>query len=367
MKFCAIGCGGYASDVHGPSQQKIATDNRDVELSACCDLDETRARTYQERFGFSRHYRDIGRMLECERPDAVSLIVPPHATCSLAIPLLKKGIPLFIEKPPGVNLAELEEMISASRQGKGSNQVAFNRRYMSVMRQAREILEAEFFPSAFLQINYNMIRNDRRDPDFSTTAIHAIDAVSYLAGSPYREVAINYRELAELGKGIAEFTLEGDCENGTRFRINVQPMAGITEERCILHGVGRTMKVDLLGREKNQFLGSLEYWKGDRLHLHDQARGDLLERNGTYTETLAFLEAVRRGKRPNPTLEECRQQMMLMEALRTRRKHLFFNHEGFDANAEGIGSAASPKELLHVHRPLRTQDGRRFHGIPDGE
>ena len=40
-----------------------------------------------------------------------------------------------------------------------------------------------------------MTRVERRDPDFSTTAIHGLDAVRYLAGADYAEARFRYREL----------------------------------------------------------------------------------------------------------------------------------------------------------------------------
>ena len=40
-------------------------------------------------------------------------------------------------------------------------------------------------------VHYEMTRVDRRDPDFSTTAIHGIDAVRFLAGSDYARGAVH--------------------------------------------------------------------------------------------------------------------------------------------------------------------------------
>ena len=39
-----------------------------------------------------------------------------------------------------------------------------------------------------------MTRVDRRDPDFSVTAIHGIDAVRFLARSDYAHVRFRYQE-----------------------------------------------------------------------------------------------------------------------------------------------------------------------------
>ena len=43
-------------------------------------------------------------------------------------------------------------------------------------------------------LHYEMTRVDRRDPDFSVTAIHGIDAVRYLRASDYAQVRFRYQE-----------------------------------------------------------------------------------------------------------------------------------------------------------------------------
>ncbi len=323
MKLCTIGCGGHSSDVHGPAQQKAARQGG-IQLAACCDLNETLAENYRARFGFERSYRDIQTMIDRENPDAICLVVPTHVTCGLTVDILRQGIPLFLEKPPGLGTAELNRMRKAANAGKVPNQVAFNRRYMPVVARTHEILETHLPPEAVQQINYEMTRFDRRDADFSTTAIHAIDAVRFLARSPYHEVNISYREMPWMGGGVAAFTLDGTCESGTQVRINIQPIAGKTSEGACIHAAEHTLRLSLLGADGRQFQGYLEHWQKDRLAERFQATGDLIDRNGTYGELAAFLAAVREGRAPNPNLDDCHQQMALMEALRRRLTRVDF-------------------------------------------
>src|SRR5258706_16110919 len=98
MKLCTIGCGEHAGSSHGPAQARYAERHPGVELAACCDIDAKRAEHHRERFGFSRHYTDLQAMLEAEKPDAVILVVPEHATCALACRVLEQGFPLLLEK-----------------------------------------------------------------------------------------------------------------------------------------------------------------------------------------------------------------------------------------------------------------------------
>lgn len=326
IKFCTIGCGGHASTAHGPSQKKAFTTRGDVELAACCDINETQARDYRDAFGFSRHYTDIDTMLARESPDAVALVVPTHLTSCLATPLLERGVPLFLEKPPGLTVTELDRLVIASRRGGGINQVAFNRRYAPVIVNIRKILDTTLPASDVLQVNYEMIRYDRRDPDFSTTAIHAIDAVRHLSRSPYHRCTLTYRELPQLGPGVAAITIEGHCESGTQVRLNFQPVAGRVLEAGTIHAVSHTLCFDVFDNSREPS-GSFSHWNHDVLKTTSTVDGELVEANGIYWEFIAFLDAVKHHRIPSPVLADCRQQVTLMEAIRNRIPSVDFSKE----------------------------------------
>jgi predicted dehydrogenase len=62
------------------------------------------------------------------------------------------------------------------------HQVAFNRRFVPVVQEARRRLAA-LGPAAVQHLHYEMTRVGPARPDFSTTAIHGLDAVRFLAGA----------------------------------------------------------------------------------------------------------------------------------------------------------------------------------------
>ena len=76
FKISVIGCGNHSSLVHGPSYARYVQEHPDTVLAACCDLDESKAKAYREKFGFQKHYTDMRRMLQAEQPDAVCIVVP---------------------------------------------------------------------------------------------------------------------------------------------------------------------------------------------------------------------------------------------------------------------------------------------------
>jgi myo-inositol 2-dehydrogenase / D-chiro-inositol 1-dehydrogenase len=315
-----IGCGSFAVAVHGPAQQRYSHLSKNVELAACCDVDDGRSGEYARLFGFKRHYSDIDEALSTEDPDAVILAVPPTATCAMASAVLERGFPLLLEKPPGLSPAELQRLVASAKKGGASAQVAFNRRFMPVMRRARRILDAEFPSGALTRVDYRMFRSARWDPDFSTTAIHAIDSALFLAGSPFAKAHINSQKLEVSGRGAHAVTIEGECVSGCHVLIDIQPVTGVNLEGAWVHTVGQSVAVKIPFSPFSPTEGTLEHWSADKIiATFSDSSADSLERFGVFDETKAFLEAVDSGEKFSPALEDCHQQVALMEAIRLDR------------------------------------------------
>lgn len=320
MRLCMIGCGDFARRFHGPAQQRCAAQDSDLVLAACCDVEGNRARDYGKTFGFARHYTDAAAMLAAERPDAVILAVPPPITCGAASQVLAAGFPLFMEKPPGISLEELTRLIEIAGRGPPKAQVGFNRRYMPVMRRAREIIDRAFATSPIVRIDYEMTRFNRWDPDFSTTAVHAIDAVRVLAGSPFRTARFEYQPRTQAGQEAVDILIDLECVSGVRVRLQIQPVAGCNTESAKIHAVGHSLAIEIPYPGKVVRDGTVEHWHGDELfESFSDAGREAPEKMGIVDETKAFLAAVRSGAGFSPGLRDCTQQVELMEAIRLRQ------------------------------------------------
>ena len=320
LKICMIGCGAFARQCHGPAQLAYRGANPDAELAACCDADPARARDYAGTFGFGRSYSDAQAMLSAERPDAVVMAVPPEAACAAACPVLERGFPLLLEKPPGMTPAELERLIAALAKGGGRAQVAFNRRYMPVVRRALEILAGAFPPGSVEQVDYEMIRLERWDPDFSTTAIHALDAALLLGGSPFRSAEIQYKLHRSGAREAADVALEARCQAGPRARRGSGPSPRTTRNPRRSGAPASRWSSGYRSRRSPGGDGSVEHWRDGRVvALFSDRDVGAVDRLGVRAETEAFLGAVRSGGPLYPRPEDCRQQVALMEAIRARR------------------------------------------------
>jgi len=323
MKLCQVGCGEHARVAHGPSQARCARERPGLVLAGCCDLDPARAESFRRDFGYARAYGDPVVMIERERPDAVVVVVPVAHTVAVGSLVLERGLPLLLEKPPGETVKDVDRLIAAAEGGGRvvPHQVAFNRRYAPLLRELRRRL-AEAGPLQHL--HYEMTRVERRDPDFSTTAIHGLDAVRYLAGSDYAQARFRYHELEALGPGVANILVDAVMASGATAHLAFCPVAGVLVERAVAHAHGHSLSLHVPMWNGVDAPGRLWHFTGGTLCADfDGAQvGDgtaLHELGGFYRETATFLDDVAAGRAPSPSLRESRQSVAIAEALRERR------------------------------------------------
>jgi myo-inositol 2-dehydrogenase / D-chiro-inositol 1-dehydrogenase len=324
MRFCVVGCGEHATGSHGPALARYASAHAEVTLAGCCDLDAARAARYRERFGFSSRYTDAMAMIEEQRPDAALVAVLPHAIADVAAPLLERGVPLLIEKPPGLTVEEVDRLIAAAERGGGGrpvpHQVGFNRRYVPLLREARARIERA---GPVQHLHYEMTRYERTEPDFSTTAVHGLDAVRVLAGSDYAQARFRYQEMPHLGPGVANMVVDAVMAWGATAQLAFHPVAGVIVERATVHATGHTLFLDLPVAGSSDIPGRLRHLERGQpqLELQGPAQGPDAEPfvlAGFFAQYEAFFEALARGRAPSPDLRESRQAVALAACLRQR-------------------------------------------------
>jgi len=133
-------------------------------LVGVCDLDPRKAERNAALFG-GKPYTDMEKMLDELRPDGVIICIGPEAHARLAPVVMRRGIPVYTEKPPATTAAEALAVARVSRQTGVLCTTAFKKRYNVAYNRAREFI-AEF-PPEDLYLDF---------------AIHAIDLSGYLFG-----------------------------------------------------------------------------------------------------------------------------------------------------------------------------------------
>lgn len=326
IRLCIIGCGVIASGWHGPSFRRLIASGEDLELVACCDKDPAKAERFREAFGFVRSYDDFTHMLDFEQPDAVSVFVSEHQMAVVAAHVLKLGIPCFMEKPPGINCSEVDQLIELAQVNRIPHQVGFNRRFMPIMEETKRLLPDLKSPPERQFVSLEVIRWNRRDTDFAATAIHGIDTVRFLLDDEFAELHFRYLEMPSLGNGVADFYAQGITRDGIGVQLHFCPVAGKGHERLAFHGIDRSL---ILKMPENTFKagdpGSLrEFVDGRETRFLDGA--NLVEAttteviNGAYAENLDFFTSIRNRNCPKSSLESARESVVIMECMRDRRE-----------------------------------------------
>ena len=319
FSICVIGCGYMAREGHGPAYAKYAKEYPGVRLAGCCDLDPQKAEAFRKEFGFEKAFTDYRAMLEEMMPSVVCLLSPVSATCELAVDILKKGFSLLLEKPPGRNREEIGRINAAALEAGVSVRTAFNRRYTPLLLELKKRIAGE----RIYNITYQMYRFNRRDADFSTTSIHAIDAVKNLAGSDYRNVSLSYQELPEHGENVANIYLNGEMENGVFAQLSLVPMGNAVVERVTVNTDQATYFAELPFWGNPDAPGRLRKIAANQT-VEDISGAALVdccemyEESGFYEENRSFFEHLRAGEKTQNDLPSGIQGVEIADCIRKR-------------------------------------------------
>lgn len=298
IRLGLIGCGEHSEGGHAvPLARYNAAHPGEVELTAACDLNLERAQLFCRQHGFLNPYRDVNEMLARHKLDGCIAVVPVERISELGIKLLTQSIPCVVEKPLGASLAEGKALLAAAQATNTINMVSVNRRFMPFLNRALEWTRAA---GSLRYVRCVMSRHQRREPEFLwATAIHAIDAMRYIAGQ------VSDAKIRVLGQGEAAaewYSIDLSFESGVSGRLDVLPTAGMLEETYELIGEGFRASVTCpFGPERG-----LRCFRENRLELAEAAPGNMPEYvlNGCYDEAAQFIRALTRMEPAVPSIEE---------------------------------------------------------------
>jgi len=298
IRLALLGCGEHSRSSHATPLARYAAQNPgEIELVAACDLNHDRAREFCREFGFARAYSDVETMLTTERVDGCVCVMPMERIVELAVMLLERKIPCMIEKPLGISSQEAERLALVTRQTGTPHMVSVNRRFMPYLNQAKSWVK-DIGPLQYVRAT--QVRHARDESDFIwSTAIHVLDALRHLAG----EVLSFQTEVhRQAGLSTVWYAVSLRFESGTQGRLEVLPTAGMVEESYELFGEGFRARV-VAGSGPQR---SLQCWRDGRMELEKHSSETEPEdlRNGGYDEVVEFVQALKTGKRPWPSVED---------------------------------------------------------------
>jgi len=242
VRTCFIGCGGHS--VH--SLQPAAALVPQIDYVAACDLVEERAREAVRRFGAREWYTDYNEMTDKVSPDAVIVVGPPTMHEDVGISCLKKGLHVFVEKPPSLTLEGARRVLDAMKMSGRMCMVGTMWRHMPVHRMLKQISQSEDFGELF-RLEATYLAPDQRGAwgqPFAwgfmlNQAIHPMDCLQFLGGRVVeveaRGTAVEGEKLAivatlQFASGAMGSFVMGGCSPAFYERIGIQGTGGVWAE-----------------------------------------------------------------------------------------------------------------------------------------
>lgn len=110
IKVAVIGVGSM-----GRNHARVYSEIYNADLVGIADVDELVANSVAQRYG-GRPYTDYVKMLDEQKPDAVTIAVPTINHLDVALQVLQRGIHLLVEKPIAFSLDDGTQIIAAAEQ-----------------------------------------------------------------------------------------------------------------------------------------------------------------------------------------------------------------------------------------------------------
>ena len=309
LTIVVLGAGSHSRAFHGPALKALCDERPGrLELSAVCDLDGPRAEAYARDFGFARAYADLAEMLAKERPGAFIAVTPMERTVEIASQILRAGIPVLIEKPPGLDTAQAGELLAVARQTRTPHMVSFNRRFSPAIVKAQRWIAERDASRSVQFLSARMMRHKRREANFvAHTGIHLTDTVLSFMGRP---------------GVVAPWRVGTDDPTSHLYMAWLAFDSGAVAEMLFASAVGRLEETyDLFGEDwhiRVEWLsGAVEAYDGGKPSLSWKSSPDdsPVFLNGTLDETREFLDAVEAGRPMRPDLEDALASFRVAETI----------------------------------------------------
>ncbi len=141
VRVGVIGCGDHAVENLLPSLWALAS----VEVVAVCDDDWSAAKLVANRFPRAKAFAGFRDLLADGSVDAIVSAAPPQVHRAAAFEALQRGIHVFVEKPPTVTTAELDDLASLAERYRLVTGVGHNLRHATASRQLQARIKEPSF------------------------------------------------------------------------------------------------------------------------------------------------------------------------------------------------------------------------------
>jgi myo-inositol 2-dehydrogenase / D-chiro-inositol 1-dehydrogenase len=192
-----VGCGTHAAEMLLPQLTRLP-----VRIVAIADTDPDRLELIGARYGIAGRYASGEALLEHPNLDAVGMAVGPAVHAALGEAALRRGLPVFMEKPPAATAARAEALAEIAARTAVPCVVGFMKRYSTANRIAHNLLSAPGFGMRAGLLGEYMTAPGYfvGNPDYTGFllhhCVHAMDLVPWLMGERVTAVTTRRFELS---------------------------------------------------------------------------------------------------------------------------------------------------------------------------
>ena len=200
MRLLLVGCGRQASSILHTAIQF----NDNIEVVGCCDLNAERAAFAAKRFGLTKYYTELDKMLREVKADGALVVSFPGVQGELTLQCLNAGVNVLTEKPLATDLDMAYKIAEAAEKNSLICRVSFNKRFAPAYQRLKAAIDTpEFGKVSALYSKFAGGYRPRTLDMLRVGAIHMFDLSRYLLGD-YEEVFAYKNEKQE---GQASFSV----------------------------------------------------------------------------------------------------------------------------------------------------------------
>jgi predicted dehydrogenase len=316
-----IGCGDVTEKKSGPAFNKVPGSK----LTAVMRRDADKAADYARRHQVGKWFSDATAMMNDEEVNAIYVATPPSSHLGYAIEALRKGYPVYVEKPVTLNAQEAQQLADAVKQYNGKLVVAHYRRRLPIFLKIKELLAQNAIGEVrTVQLRLWQSRkpalvtkgspNWRTQPElsgggyFHDLAPHQLDLMLYFFGEPvyYHGFALNQAK-------------SNEADDHVTGSILFQNQVVVNGSWCF--NVAETENIDsceIIGSE-----GKISFAVfGNSISLRSAAHTEIFEFEQPENIQLPMITSVvayLNNEQPNPcTIEEAVTLMKIIDAFATK-------------------------------------------------
>ena len=309
VRVAVIGAGDMANSVHYPSLASLP----EVEIAAICDVSEERLNATADKYRVEGRYADYRKMIEEVAPEAVYAIGHPHIFYDIWVWCLRRGMPLYIEKPLGITMHQARSLAHLAEKHGCITQVSFQRRSCPMVVKLREqclkrgpIVHAvcEFYKRS---IEPYVEARDRLIDD----GIHAVDTLRWMCGGEVASIESIAKRVQV--PDINFFAALMQFDSGATGLLCTSWTSGRRIFRVQMHAPGVCAEAE---HESKGYLYADGDTKGIEYDTRQVAGSDeLFVYGGFQAKHQEFIEAVRTGKQPSSHFGDAVKAMEVAERL----------------------------------------------------